>query len=74
MEQLDGLEKNDFCDFEKPPKRACQKGKNEFNEQSKEVGFVLPGERMPERQWLRSDRKAENPGIRKEEDELRLDS
>ena len=37
-EHLDGLEKNDFCDFEKPGKRACQKGKIESNEQSKEEG------------------------------------
>ena len=33
---LDGLERNDFCDFEKPQKRAYQKGKIESNEQSKE--------------------------------------
>ena len=33
---LDGLERNDFCDFEKPRKCACQKGKIESNEQSKE--------------------------------------
>ena len=31
-------------------------------------------ERMPEWGWVRSERRAENPGIRKEEDELRLDS
>ena len=29
---------------------------------------------MPDREWVRSERRAENPGIRKEEDELRLDS
>ena len=29
---------------------------------------------MPDREWVRSKRRAENPGIRKEEDELRLDS
>ena len=29
---------------------------------------------MPDREWGRSERRAENPGIRKEEDELRLDS
>ncbi len=28
---------------------------------------------MPDREWVRSDRRVENPGIRKEEDELRLD-
>ena len=33
---LDGLERSDFCDFEKPHKRVYQKGKIEFNEQSKE--------------------------------------
>ena len=27
-----------------------------------------------DREWVRSDRRTENPGIRKEEDELRLDS
>ena len=37
-EHLDGLERNDFCDFDKPRKRACQKGKIESNEQSKEGG------------------------------------
>ena len=37
-EHLDGLERNDFCDFEKLLKRACQKGKIESNEQSKEGG------------------------------------
>ena len=30
--------------------------------------------RMQDREWVRSERKAENPGIRKKEDELRLDS
>ena len=28
---------------------------------------------MPDREWVQSERRAENPGIRKEEDELRLD-
>ena len=37
-EHLDGLERNDFCDFEKPQKRVYQKGKVESNEQSKEGG------------------------------------
>ena len=37
-EHLDGHETNDFCDFEKPYKRAYQKGKIESNEQSKEGG------------------------------------
>ena len=35
-EHLDGLERNDFCDFSKPRKCAYQKGKFESNEQSKE--------------------------------------
>ena len=35
---LDGLEKNDFCNFEKPDKRAYHKGKLRSNEQSKEGG------------------------------------
>ena len=30
--------KERFCDFDKPHKRACQKGKIESNEQSKEGG------------------------------------
>ena len=34
-EHLDGLKRNDFCDFDKPRKRAYQKGKIESNEQSK---------------------------------------
>ena len=29
---------------------------------------------MPDREWVRSERRAENPVNRKEEDELRLDS
>ena len=37
-EHLDGLERNDFCDFERPHKRAYQKGKIESNEQSKDGG------------------------------------
>ena len=37
-EHLGGLERNDFCDFDKPPKHAYQKGKIESNEQSKEGG------------------------------------
>ena len=35
---LDGLERNDFCDFEKPHKRVYQKGKIESNEQSIDGG------------------------------------
>ena len=35
MEHLDGLQRSDFCDFDKPQKRAYQKGKIESNEQSK---------------------------------------
>ena len=31
-------------------------------------------EKIPDRESVRSDRRAENPGIRKEEDKLRLDS
>ena len=38
------------------------------------LACVVSGERMPDREWVRSERRAENPGIRKEEDELRLDS
>ena len=38
------------------------------------LACVASGERMPDREWVRSERRAENPGIRKEEDELRLDS
>ena len=37
-EHLDGLERSDFCDFERPHKRAYQKGKIESIEQSKEGG------------------------------------
>ena len=29
---------------------------------------------MPDREWIQSERRAENPGIQNEEDELRLDS
>ena len=38
------------------------------------LACVTSEERMPDRRWVRSDRRAENTGIRKEEDELRLDS
>ena len=38
VEHLDGLKRNDFCDFDKPRKRSYQKGKIESNEQSKEGG------------------------------------
>ena len=31
-------------------------------------------EKIPDREWVPSDRRAETPGIRKEEDKLRLDS
>ena len=29
---------------------------------------------MPDLEWVQSERRAENPGIQKEEDEFRLDS
>ena len=38
------------------------------------LACVASGERMPDWEWVRSECRAENPGIRKEEDELRLDS
>ena len=38
------------------------------------LACVTSGERMPDREWVRSVRRRENPGIRKEEEELRLDS
>ena len=38
------------------------------------LACVASGERMPDREWVRSECRAENPGIRKEEEELRLDS
>ena len=38
MEHLDGLERNDFCDFDTSQKRAYQKGKIGSNQQSKEGG------------------------------------
>ena len=38
------------------------------------LACVASQERMPDREWVRSERRAENPGIQKEEDELRLDS
>ena len=38
------------------------------------LGCVASGERMPDREWVQSERRAENPRIRKEEDEIRLDS
>ena len=38
VEHLDRLKRSGFCDFERPHKRAYQKGKIESNEQSKEGG------------------------------------
>ena len=38
------------------------------------LAFVASRERMPDLECVQSERRAENPGIRKEEDELRLDS
>ena len=37
------------------------------------LACVAAGEKMPDREWVQSERRAENPGIRKEEEELRLD-
>ena len=38
------------------------------------LACMASGERMPDREWVRSERRAENPGIRKEEEELKVDS
>ena len=38
------------------------------------LACMASGERMPDREWVRSERRAKNPGIQKEEEELRLDS
>ena len=38
------------------------------------LAWVASGERMLDREWVRSKHRAENAGIRKEKDELRLDS
>ena len=38
------------------------------------LACVASAERMPDREWVRSERRVENPEIRKEEEELRLDS
>ena len=38
------------------------------------LACVSSEERIPELEWVRSERRAENPGFRKEEYELRLDS
>ena len=38
------------------------------------LACVALRERMPDREWVRSERRTENPEIRKEEDELRLHS
>ena len=38
------------------------------------LACVASRRRMPDQEWVRSECRAENPGIRKEEDELRLDS
>ena len=38
------------------------------------LAWVASEDRMPDREWVRSERRAENPEIRKEEEDLRLDS
>ena len=38
------------------------------------LACVASEERMPDRDWVRSERRAEDPGVQKEEEELRLDS
>ena len=38
------------------------------------LACVALGKKMPAREWVQSDRIAENPGIRKNKDELRFDS
>ena len=38
------------------------------------LACVVSQERMPDQEWVQSECRAENPGIRKEEEELRLDS
>ena len=38
------------------------------------LACVVLGKRMPDWEWVRSDRRTENSGIQKEVDELRLDS
>ena len=38
------------------------------------LACVESRERMPDREWMQSDRRVEHPGIRKKEDKLRLDS
>ena len=35
---------------------------------------MVSEEKMPDREWVRSEHRAETPGIWKEEEELRLDS
>ena len=37
------------------------------------LACLVPEERMLDQEWVRSERRAENSGFRKEEDELRLD-
>ena len=37
------------------------------------LASIVLGERMPDREEVQSDRRAKNPGVRKEENELRLD-
>ena len=51
-EHLNGLERNGFCDFDKPRKHAYYKGKIESNKQSKEGGQlkrVMEKGEMPDR-------------------------
>ena len=38
------------------------------------LAWVASAKRMPDQEWVPPERKAENPGIRKDEEKLRLDS
>ena len=38
------------------------------------LACVASGEKMSDREWVRSERRAENPEIRKKEDQLGVDS
>ena len=38
------------------------------------LASVTSAEKIPDWEWLQSDGRAENPGIQKEKDKLRLDS
>ena len=59
---------------EREEAESSEKDKPCLTKMTTPLACVASGEKMPDLEWVRSERRAENPGIWKEENELRLDS